>query len=1052
MNRTGTTMFILWVIWCCAGTAVAQTVTVDGAVEHQTIQGGGTTFNAEGDPYPIPLEDVAEQVYDLGFRLMRMEHGDFLEITNDDADPQNFNWTSFNQQLAAADEVLRVAKVMQDAGILMWTETLNMPPWLETADGLRLDPSYPNAYEEMGEYWAAFLTYAQTNFGVDFPYLSLQNEPDCNVCWTGWTAAQLRDGIKAIGARLAAEGIGTQIITPNNMFAGSSRTYLQTILADAVAAGYLAANVYHAYDSSSIYNGPDVIINQIRAFAADSVIQASGLPIWETEWSLWYDKRNEAYAGTLRYGLDMAKFFHNCYAEGQTSIATSVEIAYARDLGIFGPGLANGGLAMKKEGHATTQYHRFIEPGSIRIDTAVSGASNLFVTAFKHPANGALVLVMLNRGTSAVTATVNLNNLTAPASLRAVRTSATEDSAELGRVNVTGGSFSATLPGESITTYIGSTTADTTPPGVPGGVAATALSDTLVRLTWNPGTDDVKVAGYKVFRDGGQIGWTNGTSYVDHGLSGQTAYAYTVSAFDLAGNESAQSAPASVTTPADTIPPAVPRHVVATPRPGAVMITWDPSVDSVTDHDLSGFRVHRGDTAGGPYTQLIDLNDPAATGYEDATVSNSQAYYYVVTSYDDETPVNESAYSNESGTTPDPRLPGGLPGDYCDAGRVDQDGTMTWEWFETFISSRVDPVVDFDWGVTPAPAGRDVRGAWCLFGARWQGEVLADHAETYTFEVQNLDGARLWIDGVLVIDDWHGWFTRTNSAPIALSAGWHALRLDYYRYHPDAGENGVIRLYYSSPSTARQIIPADHLATVAPCTPDCLNKQCGPDGCGDVCGTCTAPFICNAQGQCVCPQGLQDCSGQCVNTATDPDNCGSCGNACAQDQVCNQGSCESQCTGGLTRCGQSCVDLNTDPDNCGSCGNVCGQNEQCSSGQCVCTPDCDGKQCGDDGCGGSCGDCGAGETCENNQCVAGCPDIDGDGFAGEGCGGTDCDDDDPGINPDAEDVCGDGIDQDCSGSDEECGKPEGGCDCGQGETGSLLVLLVLLGLLARRNP
>jgi hypothetical protein len=79
------------------------------------------------------------------------------------------------------------------------------------------------------------------------------------------------------------------------------------------------------------------------------------------------------------------------------------------------------------------------------------------------------------------------------------------------------------------------------------------------------------------------------------------------------------------------------------------------------------------------------------------------------------------------------------------------------------------------------------------------------------------------------------------------------------------------------------------------------------------------------------------------------------------------------------------------------------------------------------------------------QCVADCPDADGDGFAGDGCGGTDCNDGDPAVNPDAEEICGDGIDQDCSGSDEECGKPEGGCDCGQGGGGgSLLILLVLL--------
>ncbi|MGM0576099.1 MAG: choice-of-anchor D domain-containing protein [Myxococcota bacterium] len=43
----------------------------------------------------------------------------------------------------------------------------------------------------------------------------------------------------------------------------------------------------------------------------------------------------------------------------------------------------------------------------------------------------------------------------------------------------------------------------------------------------------------------------------------------------------------------------------------------------------------------------------------------------------------------------------------------------------------------------------------------------------------------------------------------------------------------------------------------------------------------------------------------------------------------------------------------------------------------TCTPDCDGRECGDDGCGGSCGTCpGAAPVCEDHLCVAeAAPDI-----------------------------------------------------------------------------
>lgn len=56
---------------------------------------------------------------------------------------------------------------------------------------------------------------------------------------------------------------------------------------------------------------------------------------------------------------------------------------------------------------------------------------------------------------------------------------------------------------------------------------------------------------------------------------------------------------------------------------------------------------------------------------------------------------------------------------------------------------------------------------------------------------------------------------------------------------------------------------------------------------------------------------------------------------------------------------------------------------------CSCTPQCDGKTCGDDGCGGACGNCGDDETCSDaGACVGGGdPGSDG-GVGGDGGGGT----------------------------------------------------------------
>src|SRR2546422_10741043 len=71
-------------------------------------------------------------------------------------------------------------------------------------------------------------------------------------------------------------------------------------------------------------------------------------------------------------------------------------------------------------------------------------------------------------------------------------------------------------------------------------------------LSWCAPSDTVGVSGYTVYRGGTRVGTVGGTtlSYSDATVAPSTAYSYTVDAFDAAGNHSAPSTAASVTTPA----------------------------------------------------------------------------------------------------------------------------------------------------------------------------------------------------------------------------------------------------------------------------------------------------------------------------------------------------------------------------------------------------------------------------------------------------------------------------------------------------------------------
>lgn len=79
-------------------------------------------------------------------------------------------------------------------------------------------------------------------------------------------------------------------------------------------------------------------------------------------------------------------------------------------------------------------------------------------------------------------------------------------------------------------------------PSVPSGLSYTATTSSIT-LSWQASSDNVGVAGYRVYRDGIVAGNLTGTStsFKDENLVPNSTYTYEVLAFDEAGNESAKS-------------------------------------------------------------------------------------------------------------------------------------------------------------------------------------------------------------------------------------------------------------------------------------------------------------------------------------------------------------------------------------------------------------------------------------------------------------------------------------------------------------------------------
>jgi hypothetical protein len=138
---------------------------------------------------------------------------------------------------------------------------------------------------------------------------------------------------------------------------------------------------------------------------------------------------------------------------------------------------------------------------------------------------------------------------------------------------------------------------------------------------------------------------------------------------------------------------------------------------------------------------------------------------------------------------------------------------LTAEYFDTKDFSgdakvtRFDPNVDFDWGNGSPNEIVDHDS----FAARWSGTLTAPTSDTYELEVYSDDGVRLYIDDVLVIDDWRDHSPSYSSASVDLVANeGRSIRLEYYENSGGA----VAKLYWSAPSQARQIIPSARFTTL----------------------------------------------------------------------------------------------------------------------------------------------------------------------------------------------------------------------------------------------
>ncbi len=124
-------------------------------------------------------------------------------------------------------------------------------------------------------------------------------------------------------------------------------------------------------------------------------------------------------------------------------------------------------------------------------------------------------------------------------------------------------------------------------------------------------------------------------------------------------------------------------------------------------------------------------------------------------------------------------------------------------------ATRIDPQINFNWGqAAPAPlVGPET------FSIEWTGAIAVPQSGEYSFYVSTDDGVRLYINNILIIDNWTDQSIAEKSDNLFLRSGYvYPIRMEYY----DNTGSAVATLSWSGPGINKQIIPTGYLASTMP--------------------------------------------------------------------------------------------------------------------------------------------------------------------------------------------------------------------------------------------
>jgi glucuronoarabinoxylan endo-1,4-beta-xylanase len=329
----------------------------------------------------------------LGFSLLRIR-----------IDP-NRNWT--DETVNAQNAHAAGAKVLGTP----WSPPASMKDNNNVVHGSLL-PSQYGAY-------ATYLNQAATSIGLD--YVSIQNEPDWNPDYEGcvWTGTQLETF-----AANNAQAIGKPVVMPEAVNFNDSLS--DPTLNDATAASHVSFIAGHFYGGG----------NTVHQNALNH-----GKHVWETEHYLTGGQSD--FNVCMQLAKEVSDAMNNQFS--------AYFWWWVNDSQSDGTDLVNSSGSIIKPGYILGQFAKWIRPGARRVTADYNPTSNVYVTAYVSGNN--LIIVAINNGTGSASQQFVLQGSSAT-TFEGFRTSSSQSMADIGGSTVSSGSFTATLPAQSVTTFV----------------------------------------------------------------------------------------------------------------------------------------------------------------------------------------------------------------------------------------------------------------------------------------------------------------------------------------------------------------------------------------------------------------------------------------------------------------------------------------------------------------------------------------------------------------------------------------------------------------------